>query len=657
MGNLTGVFGANFKPAESKPLIEQMESAFLNAGLEIPQPIQVDGNIHRYSTNGKSGDSAGWYIFYPDKVVCGSLGCWRENISVNFKQHMTRELSPVEQMMITRRMAEAKERRQEEQKRKHERAADTVDQIWSNAGNASNEHPYLIRKQVSNHGLRITGDGRLIVPMTNIDGETTSLQYIPNEGSKKFHPGGAVKGCFYSIGSHTETIYIAEGYATAASIHEATNQLVFIAFSANNIKLLAPIIREKYGNAASICIVGDNDESQVGQKAANEAALSINARSVIPPVTGDANDFAVSGGDLAGLLKPAMDDFLIPADDFSSQPAPISWLIKRWLQKEALIMVHGPSGGGKTFTVLDMALRICSGGGDWHGHKTSPGSVVYLAGEGHHGLRGRIAAWKQENGNKKLDMWLSKSGCDLNKAEGFNRVVDSISALNTNPDLIIVDTLHRFLAGDENSSQDAKTMLDACAAIMERFNCSVLLVHHTGVSDETQHRARGSSAWRGALDIEISIKPGETMEVIQRKSKDAEMANTIYGELKSVPIKGWLDEDNEQVTSAVFSPSAPPEEKKKDSKVAESVKLFERCWFDSGAEIDDKRRPYISTSALVEGLIKTGLKESTAKNYVKPSYERGLMYDLAIGNIVEKYSHGFSIIDTAYSASFMIKRG
>ena len=51
-------------------------------------------------------------------------------------------------------------------------------------------------------------------------------------------------------------------------------------------------------------------------------------------------------------------------------------------------------------------------------------------------------------------------------------------------------------------------MLNACNGLMKEFDCSVLLVHHTGVSEEAQHRARGSSAWRGALDVEISVVPG-----------------------------------------------------------------------------------------------------------------------------------------------------
>lgn len=659
MGNISNVFGGAFKPPSeinAKPLMEQIEDAFANAGLDIPDNINIDGNIHRYSTNGKRGDDAGWYIFYDDKVVCGAMGCWRDNISVNFKQNIGRELSSVEQMAIAKRMSEAKQRRQAEQKRKQERAADTVEKIWEQAGNASDEHPYLSRKHVSNHGLRITGDGRLIIPMYNQDGELASLQYIPSEGKKKFHPGGEVKGCFYCIGSKTDTVYIAEGYATAASIHEATNQKVYISFSADNLKNIAPFVRENH--AGAICVVGDNDESGVGQKAAQDAAYSINARCVIPNQLGDANDYAVAGNNLAELLNPPADDFLVSADEFSSQPSPIAWLIKRWLQRDALIMVHGPSGGGKTFTVLDMALTIASGGTEWRGLKCNPGSVVYLAGEGHHGLRGRIAAWKHKHGVKDLNMWLSKAGCNLNKQDGFQRVSDSLSSLPVKPDLVIVDTLHRFLEGDENSAQDAKTMLDACAALMERFNCSVLLVHHTGVNDEAQHRARGSSAWRGALDIEISVKPGDTMEIIQRKSKDAELADTLFGELESVAIPGWVDEDGDQVTSAVFVEAPAPADQKKDSKIAESVKMFERCWFDTDSDIDDLGRPYISTSAMRESLINLfAMKEATARNYTKVSYGKGPIYDLSVAGIIEPNMHGFSVCDDVYISSFLMKKG
>lgn len=668
MADLTNVFGGAFKPPtqrEPRPVDEQIRDAMAYANLEPPEEIHIDGNIHRFSTKGKRGDDAGWYIFYPDNVVAGSFGCWRDGVTVNFKQDLGRELSSAEQMAVARRTAESRKRREEEQKRKHDMASETVDSIWSQRGAADGEHPYLQKKNVGAHGIRITGDGRLIIPMFNKDGELKSLQYIDAKGNKKYHSGGEVKGTSFRIGSKTDTIYVCEGYATAASVHEATGCLSIVSFSAGNLPVIAKQVREQYGATANIVVVGDNDEptkahpNGPGQEYAKQAADAAKARLVIPPIKGDANDYTNAGHNLYELLNPKQDDFLIHADDFSQQPSPIRWLVKRWLQRDALIMVHGPSGSGKTFTVLDMALRMAAGKEDWRGHKVSPGNVVYLAGEGHHGLRGRIAAWKHHNKADKLNMWLSKAGCDLNDAQGYTRVVDAVSQV-PKPDLIIVDTLHRFLKGDENSAQDAKTMLDACAALMDRFNCSVLLVHHTGVSEEAQHRARGSSAWRGALDIEISVVPSKgdgPMQIIQRKSKDAEQAEPLFAELQSVVIPGWFDEDGEPVTSAVLVECVKPAETKKDSKLMEMIKLFERCWFYTGADVDAKGNPYITSAAGRDALIAiAGFKEGTAKNHMKASYQNGMIYALISAGILTANDHGFSVTDDAYASSFLLKK-
>ena len=79
--------------------------------------------------------------------------------------------------------------------------------------------------------------------------------------------------------------------------------------------------------------------------------------------------------------------------------------------------------------------------------------MVYLAGEGHHGLRGRIAAWKARHNNPKLNMHISKGGTDLNTLDGLRQTREAIMSLPETPAVIVVDTLHRFLMGDENSAQ------------------------------------------------------------------------------------------------------------------------------------------------------------------------------------------------------------
>jgi putative DNA primase/helicase len=670
MADLTNVFGGPWQPqiaaAVERPE-QQLSNAMRDRGITPPDNIIMDGQIHRFKsgTKGKGGhDKSGFYVAFNDGVPAGHFGCWRAGIEQPWKADIGRKLTVAEEMANSKRLAEARKIRDAEQAKAREVASDTVAAIWTSAGAASADHPYLARKGIEPHGARVTGDGRLIVPLFDADGELSSLQYISADGDKKYHPGGATGAKFWSIGTAekpSDTVYVAEGFATAATIYETTGAAVYIAYSASNLVPVTGYLRQDYQN---VVIVADNDKSGVGLRYAEQAAAKHGARIVVPPIEGDANDYAAAGHDLLDLLQPSSDDWLVSADDFCSKPAPIAWLVKHWIQSNALIMVHGPSGGGKTFVVLDMCLRIASGNdGDttWQNNRVSGGSVVYLAGEGHHGLRGRIAAWKQyHNPGASLSMHLSRDGCDLNTPEGYRRVSDAIRHNRIVPSIIVVDTLHRFLSGDENSAQDAKTMLDACNSLMHEFDCSVLLVHHTGVSEEAQHRARGSSAWRGALDIEISIVPpkaeGDPVAIIQRKSKDAEIALPVHINLKSVPITGWLDEDGDQVTSAVIIPADAPAKAEKQDKLSKHRKLFESAWWASGAEERDNC-PYLSRSGFIEYVVNSlGVKESSAKLYAKPSQSGRPISDLLIGEIISAHEHGWIMIDESQGSAMMMRK-
>ena len=668
MADLTDILGNSWSPP-SQPYVDppeiQLRDAIAAAGLVPPKEVVLDGKVHRFNSgtkgSGGHGDKPGWYVAFGDGIPAGRFGCWRSGIESTWRADIGRKFSHTEEMAHVRRMGEAKALRDAEAARKHEIAANTVEIIWTECGPANEDHPYLKAKGVKAHGARVTGDGRLVVPLFDSDGVLNSLQYIAADGGKLYHAGAQTGGRFWMIGTADDPgpLYIAEGFATAATIHEATGRPCIVAYSASNLVPVTGTMRELYGATQDMVVVADNDASNVGQKYAEQASAKFGARMVLIPELGDANDWVQSGHDLAALLSPPNDDWLIPADEFCAQPAPISWLVKRWIQDQALIMVHGPSGGGKTFVVLDWCLRMSASVPDWSGLKVRPGTVVYLAGEGHHGLRGRVAAWKVHNEARPLSMWLSRDGCDLNTPAGYMRVVDNIRALPKRPSLIVVDTLHRFLLGDENSAQDAKTMLDACAALMSEFSCSVLLVHHTGVSDEAQHRARGSSAWRGALDIEISIVPakdGKPMEIVQRKSKDAELAEPVYAELQSVEIPGWLDEDGLPVTSAVVSLTDAPQKPKKESKVDGLRKQFEAAWWASGAE-EHSGLPYVSRSALRAKLIEDGCAEATADKKLKPGYPDQLIGALIIADIISPSGNGWVIHNEFHASALMVARG
>lgn len=673
MANITDILGGPWSPPQQPyraPPEAQLQDAIRAAGMEAPEETHLDGRLHRFRTGSKgkaAGDKTGWYVAFSDGVPAGKFGDWRTGIEQNWRADIGRKLTAGEEMANLRRMEEAKRLRDAEREKTRAVAADTVGEIWSQAVAASPDHPYLARKGVQAHGARATGDGRLVVPLFNADGELRSLQYIAHDGGKLYHPGGQTGACFWQIGSAegAQRLFIAEGFATAATIHEATGQPCLVAYSASNLVPVSGAAREQFGAMHDIIVVADNDASGTGQKYADQAAAKFGVSVITPPQPGDANDYAMSGGDLAELLTPtqaADDGWLIQADDFSAQPAPISWLVKGWLQSQALIMVHGMSGGGKTFAVLDMVLRIAADKPmDWMDCKVKQGCVVYLAGEGHHGLRARIAGWKHLHGVERLNAWLSKDGCDLNTPQGYLRVTQAIRAAGLSPSIIIVDTLHRFLSGDENSAQDAKTMLDACSGLMGEFACSVLLVHHTGVSEEAQHRARGSSAWRGALDIEISVVPskgdGAPLSIVQRKSKDAELAAPIFATLDSTTIPGWIDEDGEPVTTACLSSKAEaPRGKpsKQDIKLHDHITTLRDAWEASGSE-QVNGAPYITSSAIKSYLVnELGLTEESAKTYVKESATGRMVHALLTGEVIIKHNHGWLVTDGPTAAAWTL---
>jgi putative DNA primase/helicase len=663
MSNLSSILGDNWSPPQASPVASiesQFIDAIINAGLHAPRDIVLNGEIHRFASDDDRHKKPGWYVGFESPIPVLVFGCWKAGFTSQKRADTGVKYTPAQEMKLLAQIAEAKKKRDAELERKHEVAVETIESTWPTFTPASPDHPYLKRKGIGAHGARVTGDGRLVVPLFSEDGELSSLQYIDHDGNKLYHTGGITGARFFMIGELKQTLYIAEGFATAATIHEATNEAVVVAFSANNLPSVAGIMRTKYGATQDIVVVADHDVSGVGLNKATEASAKHGVRVVMPPHMGDANDYARAGNDLFILLNPPVEDWLVGADHFSEKPEPITWLVKKWLPEQALIMVHGPSGGGKTFAVLDWMLSIASVTAEWAGNKVKSGTVVYLAGEGHQGLKGRVAAWKHKKQIQSLKMWISKSGCDLNTPEGYQKAANQIRMLPHPPSIIVVDTLHRFLLGDENSAQDAKTMLDACAALMREFGCSVLLVHHTGVSEEAQHRARGSSAWRGALDIEISIIPardGQPLEIVQRKQKDGELAEPLYARIEGLVIPGWFDEDGEPVKSATLVlVDAPIKQTAADNKMQEHRKMFENAWFDSGAE-DIKGEPYISRSAFKEYLDKQGIAKATVQKMLNPSESSRFIGKLINSNILRSEGHGWVVNDKLMAQSMLIMRG
>lgn len=143
----------------------------------------------------------------------------------------------------------------------------------------------LPKPRPDNIYFRRLSHGTLIVPLYDAEGTLTSLQFISQDGDKKFPKYGKKSGSFCFIpkspSENVTLIAIAEGYATGATIHEVMGCLVVVAFDASNIVPVAKTIRDFYPYA-KILICADKDVKKAGEKFAHQAAQDIGATVVVP---------------------------------------------------------------------------------------------------------------------------------------------------------------------------------------------------------------------------------------------------------------------------------------------------------------------------------------------------------------------------------------
>ena len=579
---------------------DQFKQAIIDQGLIPPEQIIIDGNLHRFRAHTDKIEKTGWYVAFDDDTPVLTFGDWRTGIEgINVVAKTNKIWSAQDQIQNAERIKEAKKLRDQAQRDRMLYAKNEIQQIWSDGLNANIDHPYLAKKKLrSAHCAKIGRDGRLMLPLYDQSGELCSIQYIDSLGNKLYHAGASVAGHFCILGTPAKEnkLYVAEGFATAATICETTKIACVVAYGASNLVPVLGAIRSIFGTTQDVTIVADNDKSGVGQRYAEQASAKYGAHVVVIPEYGDANDYLLAGNDLLGLLEQKKTDtWYAHALTFCSQPTSVGWLIKNWIQEKALIMMHGASGSGKTFIVLDMCMHIATNKKLWAEKKVKNGDVIYLAGEGYHGLKCRVAAWISKHKPDDVNLWLSKSGCDLNTTEGLYKVITETRLLQKKPILIVVDTLHRFLDGSENDPADVKAMADACEVLIREFGCTVIIIHHTGLSEEAKDRARGSSSWKGVLDIEISIqqKKDGNIDIIQKKSKDAELAQAKTVKLCKTRVFDWLDEDNEPVYSATVDTEAVIDAKQtginnNNSSIALRKKQWQDIWVKSGMEFVNK---------------------------------------------------------------------
>ena len=297
--------------------VEQFAGALRDAGLKLNGAPQMDGQLHRVPVEGDTHrERSGAYKGHLDGRPAGFIQNHKTGTRENWKAtgQAAAALTVQDRAQMAADAAQKRHDRAHEREQQAERTAQQVDAMWA-AATPVQAHPYLADKGVQDHGLRqgapgqtvtVSGaDGRprelsvagqLFVPVADEAGKLTSLQFIRQDGSKMFMPEGKVEGGHYVIGDAKKDgpVLIAEGFATAATLHEMTGLPAIVAFNAGN---LLPVAQAVWGLDAerAIYIAGDDDRHRaaerdgpgrpkvnVGRVKAEEAAAAIGGQAVFP---------------------------------------------------------------------------------------------------------------------------------------------------------------------------------------------------------------------------------------------------------------------------------------------------------------------------------------------------------------------------------------
>jgi len=223
----------------------------------------------------------------------------------------------------------------------------------------------------------------------------------------------------------------------------------------------------------------------------------------------------------------------------------------------AMSLVFGASGCGKTHEVVDLGLHVALEW-PWRGREVERGGVIYVCGEGGHGISNRIAAFRKHHGieDQNVPFAVIPSTVNLldpNADTGILIEIVRLAAerMGVAVVLVIVDTLSRALVGgDENSPEAMGALVANADRIREATRAHLMFVHHSGKNAAAG--ARGHSILRAATDTEIEITKNAATGIATAKvTKQRELPTEGEWSFRLVPIELGLNHRGKPVTACV----------------------------------------------------------------------------------------------------------
>jgi hypothetical protein len=495
-------------------------------------------------------------------------------------------------------------------------------QIWQSSLAPKADFPYLVKKKIAPH-LSRSLDNRLVLPLYAPDGTLSSLQYIDERGDKKFLSGGKVAGCYLLLGQPGDVICIAEGFATAASIFEATGHATAIAFSSGNLKATATDMKKKY-SGADVIICGDSDA--VGSQKATEVAESLGVKLAFPKFESgeqidgsnpsDFNDLFVLRGSSAvqsqialATLIPSKFGFTSLGDLLNEPDEEIEWIVEGLLPSSGFSLMVAKPKVGKSTLARQLALAV-SRGEPFLGRQTVKGAVLYVSLEEKRGEVRKHFRLMGADGTEDLGTYTGSIPEDAH--EWITKEIE-----RKKPVLVIIDTLFRFIPiSDLNDYAKASAALTPLLDLARSHAAHLMALHHARKSaGDGADATLGSTAIFGTVDTQISLKRTDarrTIDTIQRYGVDMETTVLNFDpETKMAFLGGTKEEDDilkirEAILEFLKSQDEPVTEKVIDDEVEGKTTLKRRALRDLFAKGEIARSgggkrndPYLYSCSLV----------------------------------------------------------
>lgn len=518
------------KGKDTRDLINEMQAQ----GLRVDH-LEITGEIVRVPVNelagikqDSSGQKSGYYVVNElDGNYFATFGNWKTGFEGKWSSINTHSMTYEQKEGLQRQLQEAKERHDKAKKQRHKEMAEKV-KGWFESYTSVLEHEYLTNKKVKNYGLKQYQD-LLVCPVYSTRGDIRSLQYISKNGEKRFAKNSEIKGNIFLVGADIndipklDKIILAEGYATCASIFEATQIPVACVFSANFVMAVALQIRELSG--ARIIVALDNDESGVGEKKAQECVQVVpNSCVRLPSERGDYNDLHLKHG--LDKVKQELTESKFNIKKYAvrnlvEKPAPQKFLVDSFIPLAKPGILASSGGVGKSLSLLQLALAIAKGGTWWGKTINEHGSsVVFCAEDDLVEVHNRIdlldplgERFRHNNDVYVFPVPDQKEPLILLREEGITeqaqQIVEELKTID-NLKLVAFDPLQAFTTASVSQSNEAGQLWGSyCAMISANIGCTTLTTHHINkqaISNDSDDPYSHKSDIRGASSITDSVR-------------------------------------------------------------------------------------------------------------------------------------------------------